>query len=205
VIVSNERDTGNAVVYATPVVPAGARSGSRPSRRAAQPRIAGPGFAPALLVPADVRALSLRRPASSLGERLPHARFRVAGARPARRILAAVKSYDVQLVQPDGKTSGTGKYDSPTGELPSVGDLIEVDQHGSRAKTAKPGLLTSRHSWGQSCGENLRVHIDWQRRACGCRRARAGPQRSNWERRACGARERATLFESSLPIGGLYG
>jgi hypothetical protein len=54
--------------------------------------------------------------------------------RPARRILAAVKSYDVQLVQPDGKTSGTGTYDSPTGDLPSVGDLIEVDQHGSRAR-----------------------------------------------------------------------
>jgi hypothetical protein len=48
-------------------------------------------------------------------------------------MLAAVKTYDVQLVQPDG-TSGTGKYQSPTGDLPNVGDVIEVDEHGSRAR-----------------------------------------------------------------------
>jgi hypothetical protein len=53
--------------------------------------------------------------------------------RPARRMLAAVKTYDVQLVQPDG-TSGAGKYESPSGELPSVGDLIDVDEHGTRAR-----------------------------------------------------------------------
>jgi hypothetical protein len=48
-------------------------------------------------------------------------------------MLPAVKTYDVQLVQTDGK-SGAGKYESPTGELPDVGDLIEVDQHGTRAR-----------------------------------------------------------------------
>jgi hypothetical protein len=45
-----------------------------------------------------------------------------------------VKGYNVQLVQQDGKTSGTGKYESPTAELPNVGDLIDVDQHGTRAR-----------------------------------------------------------------------
>jgi hypothetical protein len=44
-----------------------------------------------------------------------------------------VKSYDVQLVRPDG-TSGAGRYESPTGELPNVGDLIEIDEHGNRAR-----------------------------------------------------------------------
>jgi hypothetical protein len=44
-----------------------------------------------------------------------------------------VKTFDVQLVQPDG-TSSAGKYESPTGELPDVGDLIDVDQHGTRAR-----------------------------------------------------------------------
>jgi hypothetical protein len=48
-------------------------------------------------------------------------------------MLPAVKTYDVQLVRPDG-TSGAGKYDSPTGELPDVGELIEVDEHGNRAR-----------------------------------------------------------------------
>jgi hypothetical protein len=44
-----------------------------------------------------------------------------------------VKTYDVQLVEPDGKSS-PGEYDSPTGELPDVGDLIEIGQHGRRAR-----------------------------------------------------------------------
>ncbi len=48
-------------------------------------------------------------------------------------MLAAVKTYDVQLVQQDGKSSA-GKYESPTGELPEVGDLVEVDEHGTRAR-----------------------------------------------------------------------
>jgi hypothetical protein len=48
-------------------------------------------------------------------------------------MLPAVKTYDVQLIQPDG-TSGAGKYESPTGELPDVGDVIDVDQHGTRAR-----------------------------------------------------------------------
>jgi hypothetical protein len=48
-------------------------------------------------------------------------------------MLPAVKTFDVQLVRPDG-TSGAGKYDSPTGELPDVGELIEVDEHGNRAR-----------------------------------------------------------------------
>jgi hypothetical protein len=48
-------------------------------------------------------------------------------------MLAAVKTYDVQLVRRDG-TSGAGQYDSPTGDLPDVGDLIEVDEHGNRAR-----------------------------------------------------------------------
>jgi hypothetical protein len=48
-------------------------------------------------------------------------------------MLPSVKTYDVQLVQPDGK-SGAGQYESPTGELPSVGDVVDVDQHGTRAR-----------------------------------------------------------------------
>jgi hypothetical protein len=48
-------------------------------------------------------------------------------------MLRAVKAYDVQLVQPDGKSS-TGQYSSPSSELPDVGDLIEVDEHGTRAR-----------------------------------------------------------------------
>jgi hypothetical protein len=48
-------------------------------------------------------------------------------------MLPVVKTYDVQLVEPNGK-SGAGTYESPTGELPNVGDLIDVDQHGTRAR-----------------------------------------------------------------------
>jgi hypothetical protein len=48
-------------------------------------------------------------------------------------MLPAVKTYDVQLVELDGK-SGAGTYESPTGELPNVGELIDVDQHGTRAR-----------------------------------------------------------------------
>jgi hypothetical protein len=44
-----------------------------------------------------------------------------------------MKTFDVQLVQPDGK-SGAGKYESRSGELPEVGDLIEIDEHGTRAR-----------------------------------------------------------------------
>ncbi len=49
-------------------------------------------------------------------------------------MLPAVKTFDVQLVQPDGKTTGTGQYESQDGELPAVGDVIEVDEHGDRAR-----------------------------------------------------------------------
>ena len=48
-------------------------------------------------------------------------------------MLPAVKTYDVQLVQPDG-TSGAGQYESLSGDLPEVGDVIDVDQHGTRAR-----------------------------------------------------------------------
>jgi len=44
-----------------------------------------------------------------------------------------MKTFDVQLVQQDGK-SGAGKYEGPSGELPEVGDVIEVDEHGTRAR-----------------------------------------------------------------------
>jgi hypothetical protein len=44
-----------------------------------------------------------------------------------------MKTYDVHLVQPDGSTVGTGKYDSHDGNLPNVGDVIQVDEHGGRA------------------------------------------------------------------------
>jgi hypothetical protein len=44
-----------------------------------------------------------------------------------------MRTFDVQLVQQDER-SGAGKYQSPTGELPEVGDLIEVDEHGTRAR-----------------------------------------------------------------------
>jgi hypothetical protein len=45
-----------------------------------------------------------------------------------------MKTYDVQLVQLDGSTSGAGKYESHDGALPNVGDVIEVDEHGDRAR-----------------------------------------------------------------------
>jgi hypothetical protein len=72
-------------------------------------------------------------PSTSRTTRTTTVRVRRLPGRPARRILAAVKTYDVQLVQLDGK-SGAGKYESPTGELPNVGDVIDVDQHGTRAR-----------------------------------------------------------------------
>ncbi len=48
-------------------------------------------------------------------------------------MLSDVKTYDVQLVQPDG-ASTAGAYVSPDGRLPTVGDIIEVDEHGGRAR-----------------------------------------------------------------------
>ncbi len=45
-----------------------------------------------------------------------------------------MKTYDVQLVQLDGNTSGTGKYDCSDGELPNVDEIIPVDEHGQRAR-----------------------------------------------------------------------
>jgi hypothetical protein len=70
-------------------------------------------------------------------------------------MLPAVKTYDVQLVQPDGK-SGAGKYESPTGELPDVGDLIEVDQQGTRALvSATCGQTTTRRSAPNSSTRSL--------------------------------------------------
>jgi hypothetical protein len=44
-----------------------------------------------------------------------------------------MKTYDVQLVQPNG-VSTAGAYVSPDGRLPNVGDVIEVDEHGGRAR-----------------------------------------------------------------------
>jgi hypothetical protein len=48
-------------------------------------------------------------------------------------MLPVVKSYHVQLVQSDG-TSSFGKYESPDGQLPKVGDVIAVDEQAGRAR-----------------------------------------------------------------------
>lgn len=44
------------------------------------------------------------------------------------------KSYAVQLLLFNGGTSTTGVYESPTGELPRVNDVIPVDEEGRRAR-----------------------------------------------------------------------
>jgi hypothetical protein len=44
------------------------------------------------------------------------------------------RAYGVQLLLLDGTTSTTGVYDSPTGRLPRVDDVIPVDEIGSRAR-----------------------------------------------------------------------
>jgi hypothetical protein len=44
------------------------------------------------------------------------------------------KRYAVQLLLFDGGTSTTGVYDSPTGQLPRVNDVIPVDEEGRRAR-----------------------------------------------------------------------
>ena len=44
------------------------------------------------------------------------------------------KTYGVQLLLLDGTTSTTGVYDSPTGQLPRVDDVIPVDERGGRAR-----------------------------------------------------------------------
>ena len=44
------------------------------------------------------------------------------------------KTYAVQLLRFDGRTSTAGVYDSPTGKLPRVDDVIPVDESGGRAR-----------------------------------------------------------------------
>ena len=44
------------------------------------------------------------------------------------------KTYGVRLLLLDGTTSTAGVYDSPTGQLPRVDDVIPVDESGSRAR-----------------------------------------------------------------------
>jgi hypothetical protein len=60
-------------------------------------------------------------------------RRREVNRRPRSIILVVMKTYDVHLVQTDGSTIGTGKYDSHDGKLPNVGDVIHIDEHGGRA------------------------------------------------------------------------
>ena len=43
------------------------------------------------------------------------------------------KTYAVQILMLDGGTSNAGLYDSPTGKLPWVNDVIPVDERGARA------------------------------------------------------------------------
>jgi hypothetical protein len=45
-----------------------------------------------------------------------------------------VEPYGRKLVEPYGKISGAGKYESPDGELPNVGDVIPVDDQGRHAR-----------------------------------------------------------------------
>jgi hypothetical protein len=45
---------------------------------------------------------------------------------------AVEKTYALHLVQPDATSAG--RYVSPGGRLPNVGDIIEVDEHGGRAR-----------------------------------------------------------------------
>jgi len=47
------------------------------------------------------------------------------------------KSYAVQLLLFDGSTSTVGVYDSPTGMLPRVDDVIPVDEGGGRARVTR--------------------------------------------------------------------
>ena len=58
----------------------------------------------------------------------------VAGGRSLHDKDGPWKSYAVQLLLFDGGTSTTGVYDSPTGELPRVNDVIPVDEEGRRAR-----------------------------------------------------------------------
>lgn len=44
------------------------------------------------------------------------------------------KTYAVQLLRFDGRTSTASVYDSPTGKLPRVDDVIPVDESGGRAR-----------------------------------------------------------------------
>jgi hypothetical protein len=44
------------------------------------------------------------------------------------------KTYAVQLLRFDGRTSTAGVYDSPAGKLPRVDDVIPVDESGGRAR-----------------------------------------------------------------------
>jgi hypothetical protein len=44
------------------------------------------------------------------------------------------KTYAVQILLLDGGTSNAGLYDSPTGKLPWVNDVIPVDKRGGRAR-----------------------------------------------------------------------
>ncbi len=50
------------------------------------------------------------------------------------RSVDPLKTYAVQLLQFDGRTSTAGVYDSPTGKLPRVDDVIPVDESGGRAR-----------------------------------------------------------------------
>jgi hypothetical protein len=45
-----------------------------------------------------------------------------------------LKTYAVQLLQFDGRTSTAGVYDSPTGKLLRVDDVSPVDESGGRAR-----------------------------------------------------------------------
>jgi hypothetical protein len=46
------------------------------------------------------------------------------------------RTFDVQIVRRDG-TIGAGKYTSPDGQLPSVGQVIPVDEHGNRGRVTE--------------------------------------------------------------------
>ncbi len=49
-------------------------------------------------------------------------------------MLPAVKDLRRATRSARRKTTGTGQYESQDGELPAVGDVIEIDEHGDRAR-----------------------------------------------------------------------
>ena len=77
---------------------------------------------------------------TELGLELGAARSRSSGYVPAARVrwppMSEPRTFDVQLVQPDGAI-GAGGYASQNGEVPAVDEVIPVDEHGGCARVTE--------------------------------------------------------------------